>query len=387
MATSTLQNIVIDQEPELIKTDIPTLTQKTLNNNNKNNKSNTPLEENDSSSTINTNTKQIEWSVENEMIMVEWCDIAQCYKWMNSRAYIKFSKQHAWFTIPAITLSTISGTASFAQTSLPIEYQKFSPMVIGTINIFIGILTTIQQYLKISELNESHRVAAIAWDKYSRNIRIELAKAPNERMDAGHFLKLNRQEFDRLMETSPSIPLDIITSFKSTFAKNDGYTEIRKPDICDIIVSSNSTRHHWYLNNSNMSKSLDNDDIHINTNLQIDKMTQMNQTMIADKMKELKEKEAMLVKREKDREHDETARVTKRKELQSNFAKVAIELTQKIKTQTKEIDDYVVQFYQAVGRNPLNDEITGHFQDGKIDAEIMENYLKKYALTVSIDIH
>jgi hypothetical protein len=382
---TTLQNIVIDQESELIKTDIPTLTQKTLNGKNANTK-NTPLEENDSSSTINTNTntatKQIEWSVENEMIMVEWCDIAQCYKWMNSRAYIKFSKQHAWFTIPAITLSTISGTASFAQTSLPIEYQRFSPMVIGTINIFIGILTTIQQYLKISELNESHRVAAIAWDKYSRNIRIELAKAPNERMDAGHFLKLNRQEFDRLMETSPSIPLDIISSFKSTFAKNDGYTEIRKPDICDIIVSSNMTRHHWYLNNSNMSKSTDNEEIHINTNIQMDQLSQLNQSMIAEKMKELKEKEKILLKREQDSIADEKTRVSKRKELQSNFAKIAIELTQKIKIQTKEIDDYVAQFYQAIGRNPLNDEITGHFQDGRIDAEIMENYLKKYSLNL-----
>jgi hypothetical protein len=395
MSTSTLQNVVIsdlnNQESEseiALKSDIPTLTQKTLNKN-KNTK-NTNLEENhenDSSSTINTNTKQIEWSVENEMIMVEWCDIAQCYKWMNSRAYIKYSTQHAWFTIPAITLSTISGTASFAQSSLPIEYQRFSPMVIGAINIFIGILTTIQQYLKISELNESHRVAAIAWDKYSRNIRIELAKAPNERMDAGHFLKLSRQEFDRLMETSPSIPLDIISSFKSTFAKNDGYTEIRKPDICDIIVSSNTNRHHWYLNNNhNINKSTDIDDIRINTNIQMDQMTQMNQNMIADKMKELREKEALMIKREKEHEVEEKSRVIKRKELQSNFAKIAQELTQKIKTQNKEIDDYISQFYQAVGRNPLNDEILAHFNDGKIDADIMDKYLKKYALTVAIDI-
>jgi len=147
--------------------------------------------------------KPLEWTVENEMIMVEWCDIAQCYKWLNTRAHQKYSKMHAWFTIPAITLSTITGTASFAQTSLPLEYQSFAPMVIGTINIAIGILTTVQQYLKISELNESHRVASISWDKFARNIRIELAKAPHERLDCANFLKMSRQEFDRLMETSP----------------------------------------------------------------------------------------------------------------------------------------------------------------------------------------
>ena len=98
-----------------------------------------------------SSAKHIKWSPENEKIMVEWCDIAQCYKWLNARAHSKYSYMHAWFTIPAITLSTISGTASFAQTSIPVEYQTFAPMVIGTLNIFIGILTTIQQYLKISE--------------------------------------------------------------------------------------------------------------------------------------------------------------------------------------------------------------------------------------------
>ena len=119
-------------------------------------------------------TPYLEWSKENEDILAEWCDIAQCYKWLNIKAHQTYSRLHAWFTIPAITLSTITGTASFAQTSLPANMQVYAPMVIGTINIMIGILTTVQQYLKISELNEAHRVAGISWDKFDRNIRIEL---------------------------------------------------------------------------------------------------------------------------------------------------------------------------------------------------------------------
>ena len=106
----------------------------------------------------------VHWSDENEKILVEWCDVAQCYKWLNARSHARLSYMHAWFTIPAIVLSTISGTASFAQTSLPIAYQVYSPMAIGGINIFIGILTTVGQYLKIAELNEAHRVSSIAWD-------------------------------------------------------------------------------------------------------------------------------------------------------------------------------------------------------------------------------
>ena len=200
---------------------------------------------------------RIEWSPENESILVEWCDIGSVYKWLHTRAQQMYSKLHAWFTIPAIVLSTISGTASFAQTSLPIAYQAYSPLAIGGLNIFIGIFSTVAQYMKISELNESFRVAGIAWDKYARNIRIELAKAPNERTDAYTFLKYSREEFDRLMETSPTIPPKVVVEFTKRFSgvspiglhdkvKMQRFDKLKKPDICDIIISAEEHRHPWY---------------------------------------------------------------------------------------------------------------------------------------------
>ena len=197
-------------------------------------------------------TKQkIEWSYDNEEIIAEWCDIAQCYKWLHYHSKQYYYRLHAWFTIPAITFSTISGTASFASASIPHEYQPFAPMIIGTINIFIGILTTVQQYLKISELKEAHRIASISWDKYARNISIELSKKPLERIDAGTFLKFSRKEFDRLMEFNPGIPLHIIRKFKEAFRGRNHeerrhFKLIKKPDICDVIVSINEKRHMWF---------------------------------------------------------------------------------------------------------------------------------------------
>ena len=205
-------------------------------------------------------TKNIKWTPDNELILVEWCDIANCYKWLHTRCHYKLSILHAWFTIPTIVFSTISGTASFAQTSLPSSMQIYSPMVIGSINILIGIFTTIQQYLKISERNELHRVSGLLWDKLARNISIELTKDPDERIDAGHFIKNCRQEFDRLMETSPSIDQKTVDEFNRTFKgvvskeqqekfakkQQQRFQELRKPDICDVIVPCNEKRHNWY---------------------------------------------------------------------------------------------------------------------------------------------
>ena len=49
-------------------------------------------------------------------------------------------------------------------------------MMIGAFNIFAGIMSIIQQFLKVVRLNEGHRASAIAWDKFYRNIKVELLK-------------------------------------------------------------------------------------------------------------------------------------------------------------------------------------------------------------------
>ena len=50
------------------------------------------------------------------------------------------------FTIPVIIMSTLTGTANFAQERVPENYQAIYSIIIGSINIFAGIITTIQQF-------------------------------------------------------------------------------------------------------------------------------------------------------------------------------------------------------------------------------------------------
>ena len=323
------------------------------------------------SASANT-TKNIEWSPENESIMVEWCDVAQCYKWLNARSYSKYSYKNAWYTIPAIVLSTISGTASFAQTSLPIAYQVYSPMAIGAINIFIGILTTVHQYLKISELTEAHRVSSISWDKFARNIRIELAKKPEERMDAGHFLKLNRQEFDRLMETSPMINQDIIKEFNSTFQGKPGtierqrYEELKKPDICNTIISANETRHHWYLELDKVKETID--------TTEFDEASVRNKDeLIARQRRRLHEKEEELK-----RGADAAQEMSRRKKMAEDLVrKREKELEEMYTKKCEMVQTYIVTFQNLYSRKPMPDEITENLKD-EIDLDALNRFLTTY---------
>lgn len=220
-----------------------------MDNNANDNNDNTNLIELPNVVTDNISYKELEWKTEHEKILVEWADKAMCYRWLHARSHQSYSNVNAWFTIPVIIMSTLTGTANFAQDRFSEDIKPYAQMGIGAVNIFAGILTTIAQFLKISELNEAHRVSSIAWDKFYRNIKVELAKSREERTNVSHMIKLCKEEFDRLMETSPSINEKIIKLFNETFPANKPIqtentestfirAEIKRPEICNELVST-----------------------------------------------------------------------------------------------------------------------------------------------------
>lgn len=188
---------------------------------------------------------EIEWTIDHEDILIEWADKAMCFRWLHSRAHALYSKLNYNYTIPVIVISTLTGTANFAQDRVPVAYQGYFVMIVGGFNILAGIITTIQQFLKITQLNEAHRVSGIAWDKFYRNIKIELARHPDERIHVNQMLKMCKEEFDRLMETSPNIPDEIISEFKNKFKDSLEYEDIIKPEICDKLISTETFRNQW----------------------------------------------------------------------------------------------------------------------------------------------
>jgi len=312
-----------------------------------------------------TRDDKIVWSQDNEKILVEWCDIAQCYKWLNFRSHNKLSSMQAWFTIPAIILSTITGTASFAQSTLPPNIQGFAPAIIGTINILVGILTTVQQYLKVSEKNEAHRVSSIAWDKFARNIRIELAKKPEERDKAGHFIKMSRQEFDRLMETSPSIDDKIVIEFKSKFKNKPGFDKLKKPDICDNIISAEETRNKWYEN----ILSINDDELDDPGVIAI----RERDNFILEQQKLLAEREQELIK---NAEYQKQQELLRQQEIELAEQKLREE-EEEYNTKVTKINQYINGYEEVYSRRPLEEDIRVNFKE-QIDEISMKRFLVSY---------
>ena len=271
----------------------------------------------------------VNWTPEHEQILIEWADKAMCYRWLHSKANAMFSSLNTWYTIPVIVISTLTGTANFAQERVPIQYQNLFVMVVGGFNILAGIITTIQQFLKITQLNEAHRVSSIAWDKFYRNIKIELAKHPEERIDVRQMIKMSKEEFDRLMETSPTIPEKIVQQFKDNFNSQESFGKIVKPEICDILIPTNDYRNPWF-NEENRAKALSE-----NINSQLEKQ---------NKLKKL------------------------------------------VETNKKILSDFTTLFYNLNNRQPMESEIIDNLKD-KIEMTALKKMLEEQkSLTLQINV-
>ncbi len=173
------------------------------------------------------------WNDQHENILRQWGEAAGCYRFMNYRAYLMYKSLSMRFTLPVIILSTITGTANFAQTTLPLSIQPAAPSVIGGLNLIAGLIATVMQFLKINELMENHRTAALSYGLLSRNIRLTLALPREERKKDGlKFVDECKAEYDRLIEQSPCVPINIIKDFETMY--KDDEIEFVKPEILDV---------------------------------------------------------------------------------------------------------------------------------------------------------
>ncbi len=160
-----------------------------------------------------------EWHPQQAKLLKSWAEVASSYRWMHNQAYMIYKKKNLYFMLPLIIMSTVAGTANFAQATFPMSIQPYVPQVIGAINLISAIMTTIYQFLKISEYMESHRISSINYGKFARTITVELNLPVKDRNDGGaECVKVSRNEIDRLIEQSPSIPKSVLYSYERQFA-------------------------------------------------------------------------------------------------------------------------------------------------------------------------
>jgi hypothetical protein len=153
------------------------------------------------------------WHESYELIFSELCDEAQIRGYLHKKAYEYFYTKNLWFQIPIMMFSAISGSGNFISSSFP-DIQKYIILAVGGLSIITGIISSVFQYMKVSELSEGHRLSYLSWEKFYTNIKFQLRRKDDDRENILEFINMIIPEYQRLIEISPDIPNHITRIIK-----------------------------------------------------------------------------------------------------------------------------------------------------------------------------
>jgi hypothetical protein len=174
----------------------------------------------------------IEWNDAIETLIKEQGEKSLAYNWLHTNCEKKYSRLNNYLAIPVIILSTFSGSASIASNQF--GDSKYISLGIGALSILVGIVSTINSYFSWAKRAENHRISALNYSKLYLFISIELSLPREKRMNPRDFIKVIREQIERLGEISPPISDDIISRFKHEF---DGkYQNVSKPEVTNGLV-------------------------------------------------------------------------------------------------------------------------------------------------------
>jgi hypothetical protein len=227
--------------------------------------------QNPQNTTNTTNTQIIQtdipWNIDDDKILKEWVDKSACFKWLHEKSYKKYKKSYLNQMIPVIVISTLTGAANFSLNNVTdTTYRNYGSLIVGGFNIFAAMISTVSQFLKTSELKEGHNIAIKSWDKFNRNLKIELQRKPEERTPKRDLFNYAIKEFDRLNEISPDIPNTVIVDFNTLYKDS---IDLIKPEITGHIIPSRI-----YDNSNDELNSNQNILTNINNHIEIDIETQ-----------------------------------------------------------------------------------------------------------------
>lgn len=163
----------------------------------------------------------ISWSNQLEELIGSEGEKCRGLCWIHSKAELAYNRKNNYIAIPVIVLSTLAGTASVGSSSLFPDDTKIGSIVIGLVSISVGILNTISSYFSYSRKAESHRIASISYAKLFNQIAVELSLPRKERVSPNELLQSLRDSMERLAETTPTPPTDILEQFNNRFKDED----------------------------------------------------------------------------------------------------------------------------------------------------------------------
>lgn len=169
--------------------------------------------------------QRVSWNTELEDYFKDTGEKAHGRAWCHKKAEELYSNRRTFIDLPVIVGSGAIAFLNGASATL-FEDPKISSVALGVGSFLVGLLNTLGSYYGWAKRAEGHRIASLQYSRLYRFLRIEMNLPREERMTPSDLLKYVKDSDDRLAETSPLIPQEIIREFQKKFEKET----IAKPE-------------------------------------------------------------------------------------------------------------------------------------------------------------
>jgi hypothetical protein len=169
----------------------------------------------------------IHWSSQLEDYLASTGEKAHCLSWVHKRSQAMYNTRKTYIELPAIVLASLVGFLSVGSSTIFASETTGASVVLGGASLVVSVLNTVGAYFGWAKRSEGHRISSMHYAKLYRTLYSELCLPRDERMFPHDILKYVKEQYDRLAETSPLIPPEIIKEFQRKFAHE---TEISKPE-------------------------------------------------------------------------------------------------------------------------------------------------------------
>jgi hypothetical protein len=175
-----------------------------------------------------------------EQLEKHFCDTgekAHSLSWLHKQAEARYSRLKNFTDLPVIILGVLNGAASIGSNSL-FNDAKMSSVGVGAIALLTAILSTISSFFGWARRAEAHRIASLQYSKLYRTLALQMSLPRHERMSPSDLLKFTKESYDRMAETAPMVPPEVIVQYQQKFAlpKYDGITRPEEANGLEAIT-------------------------------------------------------------------------------------------------------------------------------------------------------
>jgi hypothetical protein len=193
------------------------------------------------------------------------------------------------------------------------------------------------------------------------------------------------------METSPRIPDETIDKFLKTFRGTtqeeiDNFKKLKKPDICDTIITANETRHKWYLQTNKATETIDNVDTR-ERGLSFDSISENTpvkpefSNIALTRLKDIRSKKGSdrgltnVLRTLEEVEQDDKKNRKQEEEKKQQEEDEKVKHAQR--EQLEKIERYIAGFNNLYERRPLKEEVYEGTMN-EVNKEVLDTFLKTY---------